>query len=113
MNDTEGMRRLVEATERVAKALERMADQQAEFLATMPAEDGTMPYGSPLRVGDELTVGIGGPLPESPKPSSMDAALDDMAGVVAGDWPVHDYSSLCACPHCWAERRHLKRTDAP
>ena len=84
MNDTEGLRRLVEATERVAKALERMAEQQAEFLATMPAEE-------------EPTFVV----PEG------------MVAEPIAEVPQHAYEADCACPACWSHRRRLKRTDAP
>jgi len=106
MNDTEGLRRLVEATERVAKALERMAEQQAEFLATMPAEE-------------EPLVRIWNGTPEDPTATIPPRTVSDE------DWrkrieqadPLyqagHAYDALCDCPACWAERRRLKRTDAP
>lgn len=81
MNEQQALTRVVEAIERIAWALETMAKQQAEFLATMPAEDVIVPEDFVV----EPFVATKAPL------------------------PTHPYDAACACLACWTERKLFKR----
>jgi uncharacterized protein (UPF0147 family) len=79
----EFMARLVGAAESIAKSIERMAQQQAEFLATLPAEEVTVDASAPMAVAE---------------PASAE--------------PTHPYDATCACQACWSERQRMKRSAA-
>ena len=108
MDEQQGMRRFVLATERIAAALEQMAKQQAEFLATMPSEEVRVepePEPEPLTVdADKHALGCSARTGEF---------KDCTCGADARGEARHAYNASCACPACWSERQRLGRAGAP
>lgn len=111
MNEQQGMERFVKATERIAAALEQMAKQQAEFLATMPSEEVRVePEPEPAPEPETLTV-------DADKHALGCSARtgefkDCTCGADARGEARHFYNATCPCPTCWAERQRLRRAEA-